>query len=66
MAVCNACRYCEGLCAVFPAMELRRDFSGGELDYLASLCHGCILIWLTLYWRVIQSLDGHPADDAQP
>ena len=25
MVICNACRYCEGYCAVFPAMELRRD-----------------------------------------
>jgi citrate/tricarballylate utilization protein len=41
MTVCNACRYCEGLCAVFPAMELRRDFGEAELDYLANLCHGC-------------------------
>ena len=30
MSVCNACRYCEGLCAVFPAMELRRDFIEGQ------------------------------------
>ncbi len=28
MTVCNSCRYCEGLCAVFPAMEMRRAFSG--------------------------------------
>ena len=41
MEVCNACRYCEGYCAVFPAMELRRAFSDGDLDYLANLCHGC-------------------------
>ncbi len=41
MTICNACRYCEGLCAVFPAMELRRDFAAGDLDYLANLCHGC-------------------------
>ncbi len=41
MEVCNACRYCEGYCAVFPAMELRRDFSSGDLTYLANLCHGC-------------------------
>lgn len=41
MEVCNACRYCEGYCAVFPAMELRRSFSDGELDYLANLCHNC-------------------------
>lgn len=41
MTVCNACRYCEGLCAVFPAMELRRDFAGGDVDYLSNLCHNC-------------------------
>ncbi|MFQ6549325.1 tricarballylate utilization 4Fe-4S protein TcuB [Aestuariibius sp. 2305UL40-4] len=41
MSICNACRYCEGLCAVFPAMELRRVFSGGDTDYLANLCHNC-------------------------
>ena len=41
MQVCNACRYCEGLCAVFPAMELRRVFEGSDVDYLANLCHNC-------------------------
>src|SRR5215216_2520020 len=41
MTICNACRYCEGLCAVFPAMEMRRAFPDGDLNYLANLCHGC-------------------------
>jgi citrate/tricarballylate utilization protein len=41
MEVCNACRYCEGFCAVFPAMELRREFAEGDLNYLANLCHSC-------------------------
>jgi len=41
LEICNACRYCEGYCAVFPAMELRRAFSDGEVDYLANLCHNC-------------------------
>jgi citrate/tricarballylate utilization protein len=41
MTVCNSCRYCEGLCAVFPAMEMRRAFSDGDLNYLANLCHAC-------------------------
>jgi len=41
MTVCNSCRYCEGVCAVFPAMEMRRSFSDGDLNYLANLCHGC-------------------------
>ena len=41
MTVCNACRYCEGYCAVFPAMENRLAFSKGDLTYLANLCHNC-------------------------
>lgn len=41
MTICNSCRYCEGLCAVFPAMEMRRAFMDGDLNYLANLCHGC-------------------------
>ncbi|VDS08714.1 hypothetical protein PARHAE_01898 [Paracoccus haematequi] len=41
MTVCNSCRYCEGLCAVFPAMEMRRAFTAGDLTYLANLCHNC-------------------------
>jgi citrate/tricarballylate utilization protein len=41
MGICNACRYCEGYCAVFPAMERRRTFTASELIYLANLCHNC-------------------------
>ncbi|MGH1457848.1 MAG: tricarballylate utilization 4Fe-4S protein TcuB [Paracoccaceae bacterium] len=41
MTICNSCRYCEGLCAVFPAMEMQRAFSDGDLNHLANLCHGC-------------------------
>ena len=41
MVICNACRYCEGFCAVFPAMELRRTFCEQDLNYLANLCHNC-------------------------
>jgi citrate/tricarballylate utilization protein len=41
MTVCNSCRYCEGLCAVFPAMEQRQTFDDGYLNYLANLCHAC-------------------------
>ena len=39
--VCNACRYCEGYCAVFPALERRLEFSEGDVHYLANLCHNC-------------------------
>jgi citrate/tricarballylate utilization protein len=41
MTVCNACRYCEGLCATFQAMSLKRAFDDTDLDYLANLCHNC-------------------------
>jgi citrate/tricarballylate utilization protein len=41
MDICNACRYCEGFCAVFPAMERRREFAEGDLEFLANLCHNC-------------------------
>jgi citrate/tricarballylate utilization protein len=41
MAVCNACRYCEQYCAVFPAMEQRLAFGKADLTYLANLCHNC-------------------------
>jgi citrate/tricarballylate utilization protein len=41
MAICNACRYCEGYCAVFPAMERRLTFNEADLNYLANLCHNC-------------------------
>jgi citrate/tricarballylate utilization protein len=41
LAICNACRYCEGYCAVFPALERRLSFSEGDVHYLANLCHNC-------------------------
>lgn len=39
--ICNACRYCEGYCAVFPAMFKERAFAGGDITQLANLCHNC-------------------------
>src|SRR5262245_14687133 len=41
MTVCNACRYCEAYCPVFPAMESRTAFAKGDMLYLANLCHNC-------------------------
>jgi len=41
MTVCNACRYCEQYCPVFPAMEERRTFGKADLAFLANLCHNC-------------------------
>lgn len=39
--VCNACRYCEGYCAVFPSLHDNRAFSDGDITQLANLCHNC-------------------------
>jgi citrate/tricarballylate utilization protein len=41
LTICNACRYCEGYCAVWPAMELRRTFKDSDILYLANLCFDC-------------------------
>ncbi|MCP1572393.1 citrate/tricarballylate utilization protein [Herbaspirillum rubrisubalbicans] len=41
MQICNACRYCEGFCAVFPAMTRRLEFGRADVHYLANLCHNC-------------------------
>ena len=39
--ICNACRYCEGICATFQAMTQYRTFDQHDVDYLANLCHNC-------------------------
>lgn len=41
LEICNACRYCEGFCAVFPAMTRNKMFAAGDLNHLANLCHNC-------------------------
>lgn len=41
LSICNSCRYCEGYCPVWPALELRRSISDGDVTYLANLCHDC-------------------------
>jgi citrate/tricarballylate utilization protein len=39
--ICNSCRYCEGFCAVYPALERRTLLDQGDLSQLANLCHDC-------------------------
>ncbi len=41
LQICNACRYCEGFCAMFPAMTQRLEFGKADIHYLANLCHNC-------------------------
>lgn len=45
LQICNACRYCEGFCAVFPAMTRRLQFDAPAVHYLANLCHHCGACW---------------------
>ena len=39
--ICNACRYCEGYCSVFPAITRRRAFPDNDIVQMANLCHNC-------------------------
>ena len=41
LQICNACRYCEGFCAVFTAMTRRLEFPKADIHFLANLCHNC-------------------------
>ncbi|MDJ0834778.1 MAG: tricarballylate utilization 4Fe-4S protein TcuB [Gammaproteobacteria bacterium] len=41
LEICNACRYCEGYCSVFPAVHSRRAFDDVTVTHLANLCHNC-------------------------
>ncbi len=41
VTICNACRYCEGFCSVFPAISRERAFSETDINHLANLCHNC-------------------------
>ncbi|BAI74939.1 citrate utilization protein B (plasmid) [Azospirillum sp. B510] len=39
--ICNACQFCDGYCAVFPALKARRSVSAADLAFLSNLCHSC-------------------------
>ena len=41
LTICNACRYCEGYCAVFPALARQVNLTAGDITHLADLCHDC-------------------------
>ncbi|HEY0328000.1 MAG TPA: tricarballylate utilization 4Fe-4S protein TcuB [Rhodopseudomonas sp.] len=45
LRICTACMYCDGLCAVFPAIAGQHEFTPNDLDYLANLCHNCRGCW---------------------
>ena len=39
--ICDACRYCEGYCEVFPAIHKERDFTVAKITHFSDLCHNC-------------------------
>ncbi len=41
LTTCNACRYCEGFCSVFPAVHRLTHFSENDTIQLSNLCHNC-------------------------
>ncbi len=45
LTICTVCNYCNGFCETFRAAERRREFSDGDLRYLAHLCHNCGDCW---------------------
>ncbi len=40
-SICNACRYCEGFCNVFPELHKLRNFEDNDIIKLANICHNC-------------------------
>lgn len=41
LTFCNACRYCEALCSVWKAIEVRKFFNEADAHYLGNLCFDC-------------------------
>ncbi len=41
LTICNACRYCEGYCAVWDAIEFKSVLNTDYIYHLANLCHDC-------------------------
>ncbi|SMH28993.1 tricarballylate utilization 4Fe-4S protein TcuB [Maritimibacter sp. HL-12] len=41
LQICNACRYCEGYCDVFPELFALPEVGSGDAVRLANICHNC-------------------------
>ncbi len=41
LEICNACRYCEGYCDVFPALTRLTEIDNAAVTRLAGVCHNC-------------------------
>ena len=40
LTICDSCRYCEGYCPTFPALD-RGGLTDGDVVFLANVCHDC-------------------------
>jgi citrate/tricarballylate utilization protein len=58
--ICNSCRYCEGYCAVWPALELRTELTEGDLTHLANLCHDCRNCYTACMYTAPHEFDLNP------
>lgn len=45
LRLCSACMYCDGICAVFPAIAGKATFSLADIAHVANLCHACRGCW---------------------
>ena len=41
MVICNACRYCEGYCDMFGALNRLPLLAEADVAHLATVCHDC-------------------------
>lgn len=57
LTACNACRYCEGVCPVFPSLERRRSFAEADIVHLANLCHDCRVCVEVCPWAPPQEIN---------
>lgn len=45
LQLCSACMYCDGYCAVFPAIAGKRHIPLAGIGHIANLCHNCRGCW---------------------
>ncbi|MDC7785877.1 tricarballylate utilization 4Fe-4S protein TcuB [Rhodoplanes sp. TEM] len=45
LRLCSACMYCDGVCAVFPAIAGKATVPLADVAHIANLCHGCRGCW---------------------
>ena len=61
LRICNACRYCEGICPVWTVIEFRTDFGEEDVDYIANLCHHCTTCYYVCPYSPPHELNLNPS-----